>query len=239
MSQKPGRVKNAFSRFLLGLWHIIGTLIILAVLTGVAMVSINIYVIATTDDQVKTVHNLKHREADYILVLGAGLEKDGEPSPILTERLNTGADLSAAEAGRKVLLSGDGESKSHDEVKAMEKYLRTKGLKENKIVIDRKGHSTFESILRAKEEYGAESLVIVSQKFHLSRALDTANALGLEAYGVASDQPPYPSQDEYGTREFWARIKDFTQVRTRNWPDFVKDPIYSLIKRSKEASGWF
>lgn len=235
MNKEPNAASSFFKRLLLGIWNIIGIVIILAVLAAVSLVGINIYVIASTTDSLVAVHDMEDQHADYILVLGAGLDKEGEPSPMLAERLNTGADLYALKAADKLLLSGDSDKEYYDEVKAMKAYLKKKGLKNNDIASDPDGNSTYASVVRAKEKFGAEEIIIVSQKFHLYRALQIADTLGVKAYGVPCDPHPWNSQAEYGNREFWARIKDFIQVETRSWPTPLQNMVNTAVKQGSEV----
>ncbi len=234
MDKEPSAAATFFKRLFLGIWNIIGILLILVVLAAVSLVGINIYVISSTVDSLVAAHDLEDQHADYIVVLGAGLDKEGEPSPMLAERLNTGADLYALKAADKLLLSGDSDKEYYDEVKAMKAYLKKKGLKNDDIASDPNGNSTYASVVRAKEKFGAEEIIIVSQKFHLYRALQIADALGVKAYGVACDPHPWSGQAEYGNREFWARIKDFIQVETHDWPKPIKNMVSAAVDQGSK-----
>lgn len=234
MEKKTSAANTFFKRLFLGIWNIIGILLILGVVTAVSLIGINIYVISSTVDSLVSAHDMENQHADYILVLGAGLDKEGEPSPMLAERLNTGADLYALNAADKILLSGDSDKQYYDEVKAMKAYLKKKGLKNDDIASDPDGKSTYDSVVRAKEKFDAEEIIIVSQKYHLYRALQIADSLGIKAYGVACDPHPWSGQSEYGNREFWARIKDFIQVETKDWPKPLKNIVAKAVDQGSE-----
>lgn len=143
---------------------------------------------------------------DAVVVLGAGLKIDGTPSDMLADRLTVGVELYKKGVGKKILLSGD-RSDGHDEVGAMKKYITELGVPEEDILIDEKGYSTYESITRL-EEFGIRKAVIVTQKYHLYRALYTARQKGIDVSGVPSDMRQYKKELHRNTRETFARIKD-------------------------------
>lgn len=233
MSVKESHSSDIAKTLLLSLWNIIGFLLSLILIIIIGLFTINIFVISSTHDQIWDAPVLKDKHADFIVVLGAGLDKNGEPSPILAERLNKGAELLELKAGNKLLLSGDNDRAYYDEVSAMKKYLIKQGIEEKFIVVDPDGISTFDSIERVKDKFGSERIIIVSQKFHLYRALQIADALGLDAYGVPSDQHPDNGQSTYGTREFWARIKDFFQSYSTDLPQPIAESINWIIDKAK------
>ncbi len=146
--------------------------------------------------------------ADFGLVLGAGLTPDGEPSPILRDRLETALKLYRAKKIKKLVLSGDGTGPWYNEVQAMKKYLLTRGVNTQDLLLDPKGINTLASLLYAKE-IGSHSFIIFSQKFHLPRAIFLARALKIDAVGFVSDQHISPTAYRfwYQWREIWARPK--------------------------------
>ena len=147
--------------------------------------------------------------ADAILVLGAGIKKDGSPSDMLADRIKVGVSLYEAGASDVLLMSGDGARKGYDETATMKRVAVEAGVPESNVVCDTLGLSTYESILRARDEYGAKRIVIVTQEYHLYRALYIADRLGVNAVGVSADLRPYRGQTYRELREILARVKDF------------------------------
>ena len=185
----------------------------IAVVIGLILVligaCINLYVVHTGGKQIYTVEQMRGSKADCILVLGAGLKPDGSPSDMLRDRLSFACDLWEEGVSDTVLVSGDRASESYDEVTAMKNYLLAHGVPEKAILEDPKGYSTSESLKRAKDVFGYENVVVVTQRYHLYRALYIAQKTGLDAKGVNSDPYTYRGQVLRDIREFAARIKDF------------------------------
>ena len=150
---------------------------------------------------------------DYILVLGAGVKADGTPSDMLHDRVLTAVNLHTAGQGAPLLMSGDNQRPDYDEVSAMVALAVELGEDEALIETDRLGLSTYESVTRAEGLYDAERVVIVTQEYHLYRALYIAEQMGLDAYGVSADVRTYRGQTYRELREILARFKDFLQVQ--------------------------
>ena len=125
--------------------------------------------------------------ADCILVLGAGLQPDGSPSLMLGERIRKGVELYGAGVAPKLLMSGDHSRPDHDEVNAMKDAAMAMGVPSEDVFMDHAGFATYDSFYRAGAIFGAKRVVIVTQAYHLPRALWIAQRLGLEAVGVACD----------------------------------------------------
>ncbi len=148
---------------------------------------------------------------DCILVLGAGVLPDGSPGPMLRERIEMGVRLYEAGAAPKLLMSGDHGRKGHDEVNAMKDTALAAGVPSEDIFMDHAGFNTYDSMYRAQAIFGAERVVVVTQAYHLPRALYIASRLGLEAVGVPCDTRRYSGQLNRDIREILARDKDFFQ----------------------------
>lgn len=146
------------------------------------------------------------------LVLGALVYQNGNVSPVLADRLDVGIELYNNGTVNKLLLSGDHGQKSYDEVNAMKEYTLSNNIVHEDIFLDHAGFNTYQSMYRAKEVFQAEKIIIVTQSFHLPRAVYIARKLGIDAYGVASDKHYYPRIKQYEQREFLARCKDFFLV---------------------------
>jgi SanA protein len=137
------------------------------------------------------------------IVFGAGLASAGEPSPVLAARVRTAVALYQAGKVTRVLLSGSTE-RHHDEIGAMRKVAQEAGLPPAAVVVDGAGLSTFDTCLRARDVYGATKVVLVTQRFHMPRALFVANALGLGATGVVTN-PSAPLRASFVVRELLTR----------------------------------
>lgn len=154
----------------------------------------------------------KLENVDCILVLGCLVLEDGTPSDMLRDRLDTGIELYNLGASPKLLMSGDHGREDYDEVGAMKGYAVDAGVPSSNVIMDHAGFSTYESIYRAKKVFGAKRILVVTQEYHLYRALYIADKLGMEVYGVASDRHAYEGQIAMNIREFFARVKDFAAV---------------------------
>ncbi len=163
--------------------------------------------------------------ADCILILGAGVRDDGSPSHMLEDRLLTGIDLYQNGLCQTLLVSGDHGREEYDEVNCMKDYAVNTGVPAEDIFMDHAGFSTYESLYRARDVFGAEKIVIVTQKYHLYRALYVADALGLDAVGVSADLRTYYGQSLRETRELAARVKDFLYTIFKPLPTYLGSPI--------------
>lgn len=125
------------------------------------------------------------------IVFGAGLRRDGTPTPILRDRVETAASLYFNGKVEKLLMSGDNSVFNHNEPESMRQYAMSLGVPENAIAMDYAGSRTYDTCYRAKAIFGMKSALLVTQKFHLPRALFLCNALGLDAYGVEANNRNY------------------------------------------------
>ena len=191
-------------------FFLVGCVILLAFL--LTIVCINASVVGTASPRILDVEQLSVLDADCVLVLGCGLRSDGSPSDMLYDRVSVGAEVFLADVSDKLFLSGDRSGTQYDEVTAMKRLALELGVSSDEIDCDYEGFSTYESVLRAKEVFGAEKIIIVTQKYHLYRALFIADSLGLEAYGVSADLRTYRGQIYRDLRELAARVKDFFLV---------------------------
>lgn len=200
-------------------------IISLIILSILLTIFINIHVKSSTEDMIISAEESLDKDADCILVLGAGVRRDGSPSPMLEDRILTGMDLYNKEVSDRLIMSGDHSTKEYDEVNVMKKYAIEKGIPSEHIFMDHAGISTYDSIYRAKEIFEADKIIIVTQKYHLYRALYTARSLGIEAYGVSADIRVYAGQDLREIREKAARVKDFFMAIFKPNPKFMGDTI--------------
>lgn len=205
---------------------ILSFIITIGLLFGAAFSTIGISVIASTRDRIVSAKDaLGLGDIDCIIILGAGVRSDGTPSHMLADRLSVGVDLYKAGVSDIILVTGDHYRKHYDEVTPMRDFCIDTGVPEDDIVGDHAGISTYDSIYRAKEIFGAKKVIIVTQTYHMYRALYIADKLGLDAYGVTSDLRPYRGQMYREVREYGARVKDFIYTIFKPLPAFLGEPI--------------
>ncbi|MDR0514967.1 MAG: YdcF family protein [Coriobacteriaceae bacterium] len=190
------------------LWIFLGLLALGAV--GVA--GTNAAVIGVGGSKFVSPDDAVEHDAQCILVLGASVLPDGTPSGILQDRLDVAIRLYEAGAAPKMIMSGDNGTASYNEVQAMKAYAVAQGVPSEDIFCDHAGFSTYESMYRAANLFGVERMVVVTQSYHLYRALYAANGLGIDAVGVPSDVRSYQQQLWFDLREVFARSKDFFQT---------------------------
>ena len=198
------------------------TIIIIIV---IIVLGINLYVKKSTSKQIINENNCaKLSDVDCIIILGAGIWED-KPSPMLEDRLLEGIKLYQNNVSDKIIMSGDHGRKEYDEVNIMKNYAIEKGIPSENIFMDHAGFSTYESIYRARDIFKAKKIVIVTQKYHLYRALYIANQLGIEAYGVGADPRQYVGATYRELREILARDKDFVKCIFKPEPTYLGDTI--------------
>lgn len=184
------------------------------VIAAAAVVAVaNIATVATTRAQVRTVdafaREVQQQPVDAVVVLGASVYPDGTPSDMLADRLEVAVDLYRAGAAKAIIVSGDNRSSHYNESDAMKAYCVALGVPSQDVFVDHGGVGTYESMYRARHLFGAQRIVVVTQAYHLYRAMFAGQALGMETWGVASDKGAYDNQLAYSLREVAARTKDF------------------------------
>ena len=152
------------------------------------------------------------KKYDCILVLGAGVRPDGTPSHMLEDRLRGAVALYEAGVSDVLLLSGDNSGEDYDEVSAMVKYCLERGVPESAIVRDDIGFSTSESVYNTVRTLGYRDIIVVTQEYHLYRAMYMIKRMGADADGFATDYRAYSMQIKRDVREYVARCKDFLKV---------------------------
>lgn len=164
-------------------------------------------------------------DADCILILGCGVREDDTPSLMLRDRLEAGIALYEAGAAEKLLMSGDHGRKEYDEVNTMKDFAMERGIPSEDIFMDHAGFSTYDSMYRARDVFCAKKVIVVTQAYHLPRALYVAEKLGLEAYGVAALDVNYHGQMYRELREMLARAKDFCTAWLQPAPKYLGEAI--------------
>ncbi|UCC89413.1 MAG: YdcF family protein [Anaerolineales bacterium] len=152
--------------------------------------------------------------ANVALVLGAGLWSDGSPTPPLHDRVATAVDLYKSGVVKKLLFSGDNRFEWYNEPEAMRQLAMRLGVPSQDIVLDYAGRRTYDSCYRAREIFKVERLVIVTQRFHLDRALYLCDALGIPSVGMVADRRVYasPYRQWWQTRELVALAKAWLDI---------------------------
>lgn len=205
---------------------IIFWIIFLCVLFVLSVTGINLYMTGSVKDNILSLDEAKDLGADCIIVLGAGVRNDNTPTKMLEDRIIIGDRLYNENAANKIIMSGDHGRKEYDEVNVMKKYAIDEGIPSEDIFMDHAGFETYDTMYRAKEIFGVKKVVIVTQKYHLYRALYIAKSLGLEAYGVSSDLRYYSKKMAYWKfREYIARVKAFGKCIWKPESQYLGEPI--------------
>lgn len=198
----------------------------IGLLGGVTVLGLNAQVIGATNDKIlSTEQAAQLGNVDCILVLGCKVHEDGNPSHMLEDRLKRGVALYKGGAAPKILMSGDHGQVEYDEVNAMKKYAMDAGIPSEDVFMDHAGFSTYESMYRAKEVFGAKKIIIVTQEYHLYRAIYAAERMGMEAYGVNADYRTYSGQLMRDVREVLARVKDWLTAECKPLPTYLGEQI--------------
>lgn len=212
-------IKKLFKKF-------VRTAIILAALLLVSVYAINSYMVDKTESRIYSRESLPaDSECDCILILGCSVRPNGTPSSMLADRLDEGIALYKKGAAKKIIMSGDHGRRDYDEVEVMKNYAIKKGVPSKDIFKDHAGFSTYESIYRAKEVFCADNVIIVTQLYHMYRAIHIADSLGVKAVGVNSDPRSYLGHQYNELREMAARTKDFAQCIVKPKPTYLGDAI--------------
>ncbi len=206
--------------------RILALLLSFCIIVFCVLVDINAYMISFSNKYtLLTADAAELKNVDCILVLGCGVWGDS-PSHLLEDRLLRSIDLYQSGVSDKLLLSGDHGRKDYDEVNVMRTYVEENGnIPTENIFMDHAGFSTYESMYRAKEIFCAEKIVIVTQGYHLTRAIYIARSLGLDAYGVSSDYRQIYGQAMRDAREVLAREKDFFYCIFKPKPTYLGEKI--------------
>lgn len=163
--------------------------------------------------------------AQAALILGSRVYSDGSMSDVLKDRVIKGLELYQNGKVSKILISGDHGSKEYDEVNTIKNYLLNNNVPGEDIFMDHAGFDTYDSLYRAQKVFQVESLIIVTQAFHLPRAVYIGNSLGIESHGYVADRQPYLAASWNSFRESLARFKAFLNVTFHSKSKYLGDPI--------------
>lgn len=208
---------------------IIIVILCLAVIGAASLFIINGYVKSAVKDRLLTAEEaVKTGDVDCIIVLGCQVKSDGSLSHMLRDRLVTALELYNAGAAPKLLMSGDHGQTEYNEVGAMKKYATENGVPPADVFMDHAGFSTYETMYRARDVFCVTDCCIVTQKFHISRAVYIARKLGLDAVGYISPEITTFRKKtilSWNVREYFARIKAFFDVLFHVKPTYLGDQI--------------
>lgn len=204
---------------------VIKILVILAIVGFVVVAGINAYVCGTTAMQILSSEESTGWGAECIIVLGCQVKSDGTPSHMLSDRLDRAVELYKMGAAPKIIMSGDHGQTTYDEVNTMKQYAIDAGVPSEDIFMDHAGFSTYETVYRAKAIFGVKKAIIVTQEYHLYRALHIANCFDVDAIGVNADYRTYTGQLKREVREVLARCKDFITAIFKPKPTYLGETI--------------
>lgn len=179
----------------------------------------------------------KAPHAQCAIVLGARVTRDGTPFPMLTDRLTIGIRLYEMGKVDKLLLSGDHGQESYDEVNAMLDYALARGVPAEDIFTDHAGFDTYDTMYRARDVFLVESAIVVTQRYHLSRAVYIARTLGLDVVGVEADLQTYNHLARNEAREVLARVKAVLQLHVTHAKPKYLGPAIPITGDGRETRG--
>ena len=211
-------------------------LIFLAMIAVCAVFGLSAYIALSEDSDIVMVYDgadiseedvkeYKSIEPECIVVLGCAVWDNNQPSPMLKDRLDAAIALYEAGVAPKLLMTGDNSRAEYSEPDCMLAYALKQGVPKEDIFLDFAGFSTYDSIYRATEIFGVKKCIVVTQKYHLFRALKLCDALGIDAKGVASNQRKYRGRYMRELREVLARDKDFVKGIAKPKPTYLGENI--------------
>ena len=211
MTEKKIISRRVWKAILISMLVVAVAALLLFVSVVASFIGISEYVRLSTDGQIysNSADLNEVGKVDCVLVLGAGLKADGTPSHMLEDRIKVAVEVYNTTGADYILMSGDRSGDDYDEPAAMKKYAEELGVDASHILIDECGFSTFESITRTDDLYDFDNVIIITQKYHLHRALYISNDAEFDAIGVSADLRTYQGQIVRDLREILARVKDF------------------------------
>lgn len=190
---------------------------------AVVLVGVNAWIVLSSKADIRTLDETATHAfpggVDCIVVLGASVYADGSLSPILENRVDAAIELYNKGLAPAIIMSGDGREANYDEPGAMKDYAVSRGVPANDVYCDPGGYHTYDTMWRVSNVFGAESCMVVTQEYHLYRAVFDAHGVGMDATGVVSDEGTYENQFWYDVREWAGRMQDCGQVLIGAVPD--------------------
>ena len=193
---------------------LLALLLVVGIVIGLAFV----WVRGMSRDRVLSIDEAHAR--DVAIIFGAEMYPSGEPSPYLKARLDLGAQLYKNGQAKVLIVSGDNAAEHHHEATNMRRYLERQGVPGEAIVEDAHGLDTYDTCVRARDVFGVTDALLVSQRYHLSRAVATCRAIGVDAVGVADISVKATSNrwDDFSRRELLANVKMVGDLLTQRQP---------------------
>lgn len=189
----------------------------------IAIISVNYYVKSST--KTKIYYSLKKfPKNDVGIIFGAGINGD-QPSKYLKDRLDAGIALYKAKRINKILLSGDNGREEYDELTVMKNYCFNHGVDTTKIFIDYAGFDTYSTMYRAKHIFKIKKAALISQEYHLNRAIYIGQKLGIKSFGFSANNGEYSGYKYVCFREYGSVFKSFLDVLRNREPYFLGNPI--------------
>jgi vancomycin permeability regulator SanA len=194
--------------------RIILSLLAVGLIGFLSIAVINRYVYSQNSDKIKTsITEVPNEEPKRTaIVFGARVWDDGSPSNSLYDRVLTSVELYRSGRVQKLLMSGDKTGENYDEPAAMKKMAIELGIPESDIVLDNEGKRTFDTCYRAKEVFGVQKAVLVTQDYHLPRALYLCNSLGIDSIGITANRRKYDGENYYHFREFFSTASAWFEI---------------------------
>jgi SanA protein len=216
-------------------WSVI-TAGLLALVAGILTLTANLVITQGTKDYiVQAPEDAPH--AQCAIVLGARVFKDGTPYAMVADRLEVAIRLYNLGKVDKLLLSGDHGTTTYDEVNSMLKYVVDRGIPDEDVFTDHAGFDTHDTMYRARDVFMVKTAIVVTQGYHLSRAVYTARTLGLEAIGVSADLRPYLHPLRNEAREILARVNAILQLHiTHPGPKYL-GPVIPITGDGQATRG--
>ena len=216
MQMKEG-VKKKFKKYF-------KKVILICVIGAGIIFVVNWYILKSTKSQIFYEQD-KLSEKQTALLLGARVYSDGRLSHIMQDRAETAIEIYKMGKVDKILISGDHGTSEYDEVNTIKDYLLKKGVKSEDVFTDHAGFDTYDSVYRARDIFEVDSMIIVTQKFHLPRAVYIANSLGVESVGIVADKRRYVDKERNMIRESISRVKALLNVIFKAQPKFLGEVI--------------
>lgn len=165
-------------------------------------------------------------EAPVAIVFGAGVWPNGRPSPMLADRIDAAVELYKRGKVQRLLMTGDNGRSDYDEVTAMKRYAVERGVPADRVNLDYAGFRTYDSCYRARAVFGVTKAILVTQRYHLPRALYLANSFGIDAIGLKAGLDHYTGQEYYDAREALALAYTWYEVHVlRPLPTYLGEPV--------------
>jgi SanA protein len=195
----------------------------LFILGLISIIAVNVYVKSSTKKYIS--HTLKRfPKNDVGIIFGAGINGN-QPSKYLKDRLDAGILLYKAKRINKILLSGDNGRQEYDELTVMKNYCFTHGVDTTKIFIDYAGFDTYSTMYRAKHIFKIKKAALISQEYHLNRAIYIGQKLGIKSVGYSANKGEYLGYKYVTFREYLSIFKSFFDVLRNREPRFLGNPI--------------